>query len=246
MAPRRQSAPKSTKSQRAKQTVDSTPEIPSADLDNGGGLGDYMLAERTIFSDGAMTSNGSNSAVTVTNSDRLSGLDFSRLPLNLATTLPDFQALMSVSDVSKPASFAAAGFQRVTDQQREIDKVEYAEYKNYADNIGDGINVLISMADAAIKGAKLGQKQVQYATAREGINTELVNFNIQQAKTNQANAKLTAENMKTDHQVSVNDVQKDIFSTQLDDLRLTLSEQQAKLNNRQQALQALLASTSAV
>lgn len=240
MAPRKQ-APKTTRSQRAKKTVDSTPEIPSLDISDSG-LGDYMLAERTIYSDGAMTSNGNNSAVTVTNSDRLSGLDFSRLPLNLTTTLPDFQRLMSVSDVSKPADFAAAGFQRVTDQQRALDKVEFAEYKNYADNIGDGISVLISMADAAIKGAKLGQKQVQYATAREGINTELVNFNIQQTKTDQANAKLTAENMKTDHQVNINDVQRDIFSTQLDDLRLTLSEQQAKYSHRQQSLQALLSS----
>ena len=204
-----------------------------------------MLAERTIYSDGAMTSNGNNSAVTVTSSTRLSGLDFSKLPLNLTTTLPDFQKLMSVSDVSKPGDFAAAGFQRVTDAQRAIDKVEFAEYKNYADNIGDGITVLISMADAAIKGAKLGQKQVQYATAREAINTELVNFNIQQAKTDQANAKLTAENMKTDHQVNINDVQKDIFSTQLSDLKLTLQEHQANYNNRQQALQALLSSASA-
>lgn len=167
-------------------------------------------------------------------------MNFDKLPLNLSVNLPDFQSLMSVSDVSDPGSFDAAGYKRVTEQQRALDRVHFAELKNYADNVSDGINVLISMASAAINGAKLGQKMVQYATAREGIETELVNFNIQQSKTTQKRFELDRNIMRESHEAQMNILEGQALQLKVADAKLTLQENQAKFQIRQAEVMALV------
>jgi hypothetical protein len=171
-----------------------------------------------------------------------SALDFSRLPLNLSANLPDFTPLTNVTDLSNPASFEAAGYGRVTNNERELNKIQYGEHKNYIDNISDGLDVMLSTFKAAIKSAKIGQEQVRYATAREGINTELNNLGIQQSKTRQGALKLDAEIGKETHLTSVNETNKSILSVQIDDLKLTLQEQEQKYLTRQQSLAALIGS----
>jgi hypothetical protein len=167
-------------------------------------------------------------------------MNFDKLPLNLSVNLPDFQSLMSVSDVSDPSSFDAAGYKRVTEQQRALDKVHFAELKNYADNVSDGISVLISMASAAINGAKLGQKMVQYATAREGIETELVNFNIQQSKTTQKRFELDRNIMREGHEAQMNILEGQALQLKVADAKLTLQESKAKFKIRQAEVMALV------
>jgi len=167
-------------------------------------------------------------------------MNFDKLPLNLSVNLPDFQSLMSVSDVSDPGSFDAAGYKRVTEQQRALDKVHFAELKNYADNVSDGIGVLISMAGAAIKGAQLGQKMVQYATAREGIETELVGFKIQQSKTTQKRFELDRNIMREGHEAQMNILEGQALQLKVADAKLTLQENQAKFQIRQAEVMALV------
>lgn len=167
-------------------------------------------------------------------------MNFDKLPLNLSVNLPDFQSLMSVSDVSDPGSFDAAGYKRVTEQQRALDKVHFAELKNYADNVSDGINVLISMASAAINGAKLGQKMVQYATAREGIETELVGFKIQQSKTTQKRFELDRNIMREGHEAQMNILEGQTLQLKVGDAKLTLQESKAKFQIRQAEVMALV------
>lgn len=167
-------------------------------------------------------------------------MNFDKLPLNLSVNLPDFQSLLSVSDVSDPGSFDAAGYKRVTEQQRALDKVHFQELKNYADNVGDGIGVLISMAGAAIKGAQLGQKMVQYATAREGIETELVGLKIQQSKTTQKRFELDSNIMKEGYLAQANIVEGQVLQVKLADAKLTLQESKAKFQIRQAEVMALV------
>lgn len=169
-------------------------------------------------------------------------MNFDKLPLNLSVNLPDFQSLMSVSDVSSPSSFDAAGYKRVTEQQRALDKVHFQELKNWADNTSDGIGVLISMAGAAIKGAQLGQKMVQYATAREGIETELVNFKIQQSKTTQKRHQLDGEIMKEGFEAQMNIVEGQVLQIKVAEAKLTLQEAKAKFQIRQAEVMALMGS----
>jgi hypothetical protein len=167
-------------------------------------------------------------------------MNFDKLPLNLSVNLPDFQSLMSVSDVSDPGSFDAAGYKRVTEQQRALDKIHYQELKNWADNTSDGIGVLISMAGAAIKGAQLGQKMVQYATAREGIETELVGFKIQQSKTNQKRFELDRNIMREGHEAQMNIIEGQSLQLKVADAKLTLQEGKAKFQIRQAEVMALI------
>lgn len=167
-------------------------------------------------------------------------MNFDKLPLNLSVNLPDFQSLMSVSDVSDPGSFDAAGYKRVTEQQRALDKVHFAELKNYADNVSDGIGVLISMAGAAIKGAQLGQKMVQYATAREGVETELVGFKIQQSKTTQRRFELDRNIMREGHEAQMNILEGQTLQLKVTDAKLTLQESKAKFQIRQAEVMALV------
>lgn len=167
-------------------------------------------------------------------------MNFDKLPLNLSVNLPDFQSLMSVSDVSDPGSFDAAGYKRVTEAQRAKDKIHYQELKNWADNTSDGIGVLISMAGAAIKGAQLGQKMVQYATAREGIETELVGFRIQQSKTTQKRFELDRNIMREGHEAQMNILEGQTLQLKVADAKLTLQEARAKFQLRQQEVMALI------
>lgn len=167
-------------------------------------------------------------------------ISFDKLPQTLSVNLPDFQSLLSVSDVSNPGSFDAAGYGRVTDAQRAADKIHYGELKNWADNTSDGIGVLISMAGAAIKGAQLGQQLVKYATAREGIETEKVNFKIQQSKTNQAFYKLDREIMKEQHEATMNIIEGQSLFLKVQDAKLTLQEAKAKFQIRQAEVMALM------
>lgn len=171
-------------------------------------------------------------------------MNFDKLPLNLSVNLPDFQSLMSVSDVSSPSSFDAAGYKRVTEAQRAKDKIHYQELKNWADNTSDGIGVLISMAGAAIKGAQLGQKMVQYATARESIETELVNFKIQQSKTNQRRFELDRNIMRENHEAQINIIEGQSLYLKVQDAKLTLQEARAKFQLRQQEVMALISGSS--
>lgn len=166
-------------------------------------------------------------------------MNFDKLPLNLTVNLPDFQSLMAVSDVSDPGSFDAAGYKRITEQQRALDKVHFSELKNYADNVSDGIGVLISMAGAAIKGATLGKEMVRYATARESIETELVGFKIQQSKTTQKRHELDGNIMQEGYLTQKNIVDGQALQLKLADSKLTLQESRAKFEIRQQEVMAL-------
>ncbi len=167
-------------------------------------------------------------------------ISFDKLPQTLTVNLPDFQSLLNVSDVSDPSSFDAAGYKRVTEQQRALDKVHYQELKNWADNTSDGIGVLISMAGAAIKGAQLGQQMVKYATAREAIETEKVNFKIQQSKTNQAFYKFDREVMKEQHESTMNIVEGQSLYLKVQEAQLNLTEAKAKFQIRQAEVMALV------
>lgn len=169
-------------------------------------------------------------------------ISFDKLPQMLTVNLPDFQSLLNVSDVSSPASFDAAGYKRITEQQRALDKVHYQELKNWADNTSDGIGVLISMAGAAIKGAQLGQQMVRYATAREAIETERVNFKIQQSKTNQVFYKFDREVMKEQHEATMNILEGQSLYLKIQDTKLTLQEAKAKFQIRQAEVAALIGS----
>lgn len=169
-------------------------------------------------------------------------ISFDKLPQTLTTNLPDFQPLMAVSDVSSPQAFFAAGYNKVTDAQRAKDKVDFAEIKNWTDNVSDGIGVLISMAGAAIKGAQLGQQMVKYATAREAIQTEQVNFKIQQSKTNQAFYKLDREVMKEQHEATMNILEGQSLNLKVQEARLNLQEAKAKFQIRQAEVMALMGS----
>jgi hypothetical protein len=171
--------------------------------------------------------------------------NFDRLPKALTANIPDFQSFLNVSDVSSPEAFNAAGYKRVTNVQREQDKLAFGEYTNYMNNIADGISVLIAGTQAAIKAAQLGKAQVTYATARESIETEKANLGIQQSKTRQTVHKLTAEQAKEAHILTVNAIGDDLMAVQVSDLRLTLQEQRAKHANRTQQLSALLGAGNA-
>lgn len=168
-------------------------------------------------------------------------ISFDKLPQTLSVNLPDFQRLLNVSDVSNPSSFDAAGYGRVTDAQRAADKIHYGELKNWADNTSDGIGVLISMAGAAIKGAQLGQQLVKYATAREAIETEKVNFKIQQSKTNQAFYRFDREVMKEQHEATMNIIEGQSLHLKVQEAKLNLQEAKAKFQIRQAEVMALMA-----
>jgi hypothetical protein len=167
-------------------------------------------------------------------------ISFDKLPQTLSVNLPDFQSLMSVSDVSDPGSYDVAGYKRVTEQQRALDKVHFSELKNWADNTSDGVAVLISMAGAAIKGAQLGQQMIRYATARETIETEKVNFKIQQSKTNQAFYKFDREVMKEQHESTMNIIEGQSLYLKVQEAQLNLTEAKAKFQVRQAEVMALV------
>lgn len=203
-------------------------------------LESYELLETTAYTPQQAETAPGISVTTRPEVRQVKTMNFDKLPLNLSVNLPDFQSLMSVSDVSDPGSFDAAGYKRVTEQQRALDKVHFAELKNWADNTSDGISVLISMAGAAIKGAQLGQKMVQYATAREGIETELVNFKIQQSKTTQKRHQLDGEIMKEGFEAQINIVEGQILQVKVADAKLTLQEAKARFQIRQAEVMALI------
>lgn len=167
-------------------------------------------------------------------------ISFHKLPQTLSVNLPDFQSLLNVSDVSNPSSFDAAGYGRVTEAQRAKDKIHYGELKNWADNTSDGIGVLISMAGAAIKGAQLGQQMVKYATAREAIETERVNFKIQQSKTNQAFYRFDREVMKEQHEATMNILEGQSLYLKVQETKLNIQEARAKFQIRQAEVMALM------
>lgn len=171
--------------------------------------------------------------------------NFDRLPKALTANIPDFQSFLNVSDVSSPEAFSAAGYKRITNVQREQDKLAFGEYTNYMNNVADGISVLIAGTQAAIKAAQLGKAQVTYATARESIETEKAVLGIQQSKTRQTAYKLDAERSKESHILTVNSISEDLMAEQVSDLRLTLREQRAKHANRTQQLSALLGADTA-
>lgn len=205
----------------------------------------FQLTETTVYNPPQQTQAPQASQFDFTKQPearQIRTMNFDKLPLNLSVNLPDFQSLMSVSDVSNPSSFDAAGWKRVTEQQRALDKVHFAELNNYANNVADGITALISMASAAIKGAQLGQKMVQYATAREGIETELVGFKIQQSKTTQKRFDLDKNIMQEGFLAQFNITEGQILQVKLSDAKLTLQESQAKFQIRQAEVMALVGS----
>lgn len=201
----------------------------------------YELLQTTSYNSPAQHESAPNIDLTKRPEVRqIQTMNFDKLPLNLSANLLDFQSLMSVSDVSSPSSFDAAGYKRVTEQQRALDKVHYQELKSFADNTADGIGVLISMASAAIKGAQLGQKMVQYATAREGVETELVGFKIQQSKTTQKRFELDRNIMQEGHEAQMNILQGQNLQLKVADAKLNLQEMKAKFQIRQAEVMALM------
>jgi hypothetical protein len=98
------------------------------------------------------------------------------------------------------------------------------------------------MAGAAIKGAQLGQQLVKYATAREAIETERVNFKIQQSKTNQAFYRFDREAMKEQHEATMNIIEGQSLYLKVQDAKLTLQEAKAKFQIRQAEVMALMGS----
>ena len=131
----------------------------------------------------------------------LTGLN---LPDRLSANLSNFSSLVNVSDVGTPSSFDAAGWQRVTDSQRVVDERHYRELKNYAHNIKDGVDTLSVMAQAAVAATEFGKTLIRYATGVEGMNTEAVRFQIQQADSEIATAKLAGKAIDLHYQNDLN------------------------------------------
>lgn len=150
------------------------------------------------------------------------------LPETLTVNIPDVQQLVGVSDVASPSSFDAAGWKRVTDEQRAEDEKHYKELQNWGRNLKDGIATVRVGVSAGIEAAKLGQDLVKYATAVEGIKTEGVNLDIQREKTAQAYVKRDKEYATTAHLGALNENQALAYQVELEKLAIQLGGKQAE------------------
>ncbi|MBD3885942.1 hypothetical protein IFO70_30000 [Phormidium tenue FACHB-886] len=172
---------------------------------------------------------------------RLTGLSF---PDALKANLPAFENLLNVADIASPAAFETAGWSRVTDAQRVEDKRAFRELTNYVENVQDGVKAYNLAATVAVATTEVGKNLIRYATGIEGMKTEAVKFQIQQAETSIAGAKLVGKQQDLSHQISLNqlDLERDLqlvgFRTSQNSVQL--SQYQADLQTLQNKLEATL------